>query len=107
MIQKDVICVVNVQHDCSSSECHETTLVRTRQERTESDHMSQLIVHKDTKRFVLNTNSLHNYQAIALTLPADLPPSRPKVETLDIANLRRQAARSVRDRKGCNEDRKP
>ena len=69
------------------------------QERSKSGQTRQLIDHEETNQWILNQNSLHNYQEIAAVLPSDLAPYVPSVEKCDVLELRRHAAMNIRSKK--------
>ncbi|TFK79574.1 hypothetical protein K466DRAFT_473373, partial [Polyporus arcularius HHB13444] len=48
----DIECVVNVQHDCATSECNTTTGAPALQERQQTSVMHKAVVHSDTNMFV-------------------------------------------------------
>lgn len=82
---QDVICVVNVQHDCASAECAKTTNEAIRQEREVSMATRKILRHSETNMYILNTHSIHNYRDIHGALPADLPVrSRPFNSAADV-----------------------
>ena len=87
-------------HDCASARCHKVKSVAVIQERSKSSQTRQLIDHEETNQWILNQNSLHNYQEIAAVLPSDLAPYVPSVENCNVVELRRHAASSIRSKKG-------
>ncbi|KAG1801434.1 uncharacterized protein HD556DRAFT_1205427, partial [Suillus plorans] len=70
---KEILCVVNVQHDCASSGANcGIRNVQERQERIVTTRLRQLIDHAPTNAYFLNTHALHNYQHISALLPPDI-----------------------------------
>ncbi|KAI0703118.1 hypothetical protein C8Q76DRAFT_585447, partial [Earliella scabrosa] len=68
----NVLCVVNVQHDCSSAGCADTATVAVRQEREVSAATREIIQHSMTNMYILNTHSIHNYKDINDAIPPQL-----------------------------------
>ncbi|KAM6489231.1 hypothetical protein JOM56_015401, partial [Amanita muscaria] len=69
---QDVICCVNVQHDCAYSKCVHFQQQAVHQDRLESTVSRSVIQHADIHRYVLNVFSIHNYKHISVTLPPSL-----------------------------------
>ena len=76
---QNVLCVVNVQHDCASAGCAQTTNEAIRQEREVSASTRKIIQHTKTNMYILNTYSIHNYKDIRDAIPQELPPRQPSV----------------------------
>ena len=76
---QNVLCVVNVQHDCASAGCAQTTNEAIRQEREVSASTRKIIQHTKTNMYILNTYSIHNYKDIRDAIPQELPPREPSV----------------------------
>ncbi|KAI6008574.1 hypothetical protein EDC04DRAFT_2581978 [Pisolithus marmoratus] len=68
----DVICVVNVQHDCITSSCTSTRTVLEKQEHLVTLRTKDLIDHAPTNAYIINTSLLHNYQWIKAVVPSML-----------------------------------
>ena len=96
---QDVICSVNLQHDCVTSQCTRTQQTRQRQERTESAKLQTSIVHSSTPNYILNAYSLHNYQHILSTIPSQLRITAPRIANPE--EVRKQAAKQLRDKKAA------
>lgn len=94
---QDLVCTVNVQHDCHHGGCLATRAVPCIQERTLTSQSRMVLEHTNQTRFVLNTASLHNHKHITSALPIPLRHYSFKIN--DVALLRRTAAASLRDRK--------
>ncbi|KIO07666.1 hypothetical protein M404DRAFT_104131, partial [Pisolithus tinctorius Marx 270] len=61
----NVLCNVNIQHDCASSRCTGVQVVGERQENDKTTRTKMIINHTPTNAFLLNTHALHNYKRIA------------------------------------------
>ncbi|KAG9098244.1 hypothetical protein FRC06_006616 [Ceratobasidium sp. 370] len=68
----DLICTVNLQHDCVGSGCNEVELLSVMQEREVSARQQRFVKHKDSTHFILNTQALHNHKHILAALPVEL-----------------------------------
>ncbi|KAM6499373.1 hypothetical protein JOM56_004881, partial [Amanita muscaria] len=68
----DVICCINLQHDCTYSKCMDFHQQVICQDQLESTVSCSLVQHADTHRYVLNIFSIHNYQHISAALPPSL-----------------------------------
>ncbi|KII92051.1 hypothetical protein PLICRDRAFT_75950, partial [Plicaturopsis crispa FD-325 SS-3] len=73
----DVLCVVNIQHDCSTGGCTTAGSQIVRQEREDTTRTRMTVLHKDELHYVVNMNALHNHQFIRSALPPALaqPPT--------------------------------
>ncbi|KAI6008549.1 hypothetical protein EDC04DRAFT_2581982, partial [Pisolithus marmoratus] len=69
---KDLVCVVNIQHNCIDSKCAGSIYSTVHQERSETMQTWTVICHEPTCKFLLNTYSIHNYTHIIATLPLSL-----------------------------------
>ncbi|KAK1221232.1 hypothetical protein PQX77_009237 [Marasmius sp. AFHP31] len=97
----DIICAVNVQHDCHSGGCTSFTQAPIRQERTLTSRARLVLDHSDTALHILNTHSLHNHSIIAQLIPSPLSLilAQPAISPDDQTALRKKAAAHVRNRK--------
>ncbi|KAI6102394.1 hypothetical protein EDD16DRAFT_1457727, partial [Pisolithus croceorrhizus] len=68
----DIVCAVNLQHDCMDSKCITLTPHATLQERVLTTREKPVIHHKKTPNYFLNTFSIHNYTSICAVLPVSL-----------------------------------
>ncbi|KAG1807724.1 hypothetical protein EV424DRAFT_1283807, partial [Suillus variegatus] len=68
----EIICIVNIQHDCVKSQCTDTSQCHLRQERTETTHTKSIIQHKSSLFYLLNAYSIHNYAQIQSVIPPSL-----------------------------------
>ncbi|KIJ40446.1 hypothetical protein M422DRAFT_49166 [Sphaerobolus stellatus SS14] len=73
----EIICSINVQHDCSSSECGATGVRPIIQEREKTTRNISFIEHKNEDIFVLNLFTLHNAHIIQRLLPRSLTSIKP------------------------------
>ncbi|KAH9920588.1 uncharacterized protein B0H18DRAFT_936500 [Fomitopsis serialis] len=94
---EDVICAINVQHDCNLHGCTDTNNQPRRQEREATDQLSRAVTHHDTVDFIVNMHSLHNQKYLRAALPAVLLDVT--LSFADRDSLLRQAAESLRDQK--------
>lgn len=94
---QDILCTVNVQHDCHHGGCLPTRSVPRIQECTPTSQSRMLLKHSDQTHFVLNTASLHNHEHIASALPTSLRHYSFKVD--DVTLLRQTVVASLRDKK--------
>lgn len=86
-----------MQHDCAKHGCKASHLVPIRQERLESDKVRLLVKHESSEDYVLNTYSLHNYEAIKNVVPAHL---RVRDSVVDDREAHRKlAAQKIRSKK--------
>lgn len=64
------------------------------QERLETQFLEDQVAHQATGMFIVNTNSLHNYQAIRLVVPTHLWGF--SMDLGDTALIKKQAAQQIR-----------
>ncbi|KAL4066879.1 hypothetical protein J3A83DRAFT_4098505, partial [Scleroderma citrinum] len=72
VLSMDVLCTVNVQHDCSTSACNAVKQVAEPQEHLVITGTKDLVSHSPINAFLLNTHALHNYQHLAAVIPPSL-----------------------------------
>ncbi|KIJ07463.1 hypothetical protein PAXINDRAFT_22620, partial [Paxillus involutus ATCC 200175] len=65
----NVLCNVNIQHDCATARCTGVQVVSERQEHNETIRMTTVVNHSPANAFLLNTHALHNYRRIAAATP--------------------------------------
>lgn len=95
VLQSDaIISSVNVQHDCSRGNCTITRPQNLYQEREVTGRQRMLVAHLDDEHYILNMQSLHNYQSLARLVPDHLRQS--SYHVTDVVQLRLQAAASIR-----------
>ncbi|KAF8837378.1 hypothetical protein BDN67DRAFT_909323, partial [Paxillus ammoniavirescens] len=68
----DIICGVNLQHNCTDSKCTQLVHHTIRQERVLTRQTKPVIRHEPTGKYLLNTYSIHNYAFIHAALPSSL-----------------------------------
>ncbi|KAH9941761.1 uncharacterized protein BXZ73DRAFT_41717, partial [Epithele typhae] len=97
----DIICVINLQHDCSGSECNNFENSQVFQERLKSTRTRAVIKHNETNAYILNTHSIHNYDHIRSALPPALrlQLDTPCVSEADVADVRQKAVQNLIARK--------
>lgn len=88
--------MINLQHDCPGSGCSSLGAVRRQQERTLSRSIKFVIEHNPTGRFIVNTNSLHNYNHIHDVIPPHLRGNSIRFSESEADSLRKEAARVIR-----------
>ncbi|EJF55583.1 hypothetical protein DICSQDRAFT_17584, partial [Dichomitus squalens LYAD-421 SS1] len=93
----DLICVINVQHDCWRAKCSSDGKRTVRQEREDTSRSRPVVSHANSELYIVNTQALHNQRWIRVALPTHLKPSPNSVT--DRASLHRHAAASLRDTK--------
>ncbi|KAF8599819.1 hypothetical protein BDV93DRAFT_406722, partial [Ceratobasidium sp. AG-I] len=69
----DIICLVNIQHNCSiRGTCSATKTTYEVQEREQTAKLQLRIQHADTTQFLLNIHGFHNAIPIRRALPTEL-----------------------------------
>ncbi|KAG1720090.1 hypothetical protein EDB19DRAFT_1604290, partial [Suillus lakei] len=68
----DIICVVNLQHNCLDSQCTDIHQKPVRQERIDTSRTRATVKHQPTPNFFLNVYSIHNYDHIQRVVPDTL-----------------------------------
>lgn len=86
--------VINVHHDCCSSNCNGFTTVAVRKEREETSKTRKIVAHSDDNCYVLNSFSLHSRSLLSDLIPSALQ-KRPTV-VKDHGQIRLAAAASAR-----------
>jgi hypothetical protein len=69
--------MVNVQHDCRSSECQASSSRRERQEQEITMCVIPQIAHQEDNHYILNMAALHNAHLICQALPRNLTAPHP------------------------------
>ncbi|KAL0567444.1 hypothetical protein V5O48_014549 [Marasmius crinis-equi] len=98
---ENVMCGLNVQHDCATVKCSQYKTVPIAQERIEISRTRPVVDHNDDDQFLLNTHTLHNHLFIPKILPNYLLSvlSRPQLQAEEQKTLRLRAAQHVRTQK--------
>ncbi|KAF8879795.1 hypothetical protein BD779DRAFT_1446717, partial [Infundibulicybe gibba] len=92
----NILCTINIQHDCPSGKCDGIKMIPITQERLEAKKTRHTVIHSDSNIFILNTHSLHNYEYIRAVVPPHLTP---KLLVEDADDIRRNAAKHIRESK--------
>ncbi|KAL0568306.1 hypothetical protein V5O48_013686 [Marasmius crinis-equi] len=97
----DVMCGLNVQHDCATAQCSRYKNIPIAQERLEIARTRTVIDHNDDEQFLLNTHTLHNHLFMPKLLPDSLVSvlTRPPLPAEEQKALRLRAAQHVRTQK--------
>ncbi|KAG1786006.1 uncharacterized protein HD556DRAFT_1207162, partial [Suillus plorans] len=90
---QEIVCIVNIQHDCVKSQCTDTSQCRLRQERTETTRTKSVIQHKSSLFYLLNAYLIHNYAQIRSVIPPSLCETSLRVNNA--------AARQIREKKAA------
>ncbi|KAG1800249.1 uncharacterized protein HD556DRAFT_1216040, partial [Suillus plorans] len=93
----DIICVINLQHNCVDSQCTDTIKEPVRQEWLETSHAKPIIQHKSTLHYFINTYSIHNYNHINLVIPETLHESPLRVT--NITEVQEMAIQQMKQKK--------
>ncbi|KAG1723899.1 hypothetical protein EDB19DRAFT_1915867 [Suillus lakei] len=96
---QEIVCIVNIQHDCVKSQCTDTSQCRLHQERTETTRTKSVIQHKSSPFYLLNAYSIHNYAQIRSVIPPSLRETSLRVN--NAAEVRLAAARQIREKKAA------
>ncbi|KAG2142877.1 uncharacterized protein EDB93DRAFT_1088602 [Suillus bovinus] len=72
VILQDIMCSVNIQHNCIDSGCTNTGQQPVYQEWTLTSRSRCIVQHKPTPHYILNVYSIHNYNYICLVTPDTL-----------------------------------
>ncbi|KAG2116486.1 uncharacterized protein F5147DRAFT_541262, partial [Suillus discolor] len=66
---QDIICTVNLQHNCLDAKCRDLSMKHLWQEHIQTDRTMSIMEHQPSPEYFLNTWSIHNYQHIHSVLP--------------------------------------
>ncbi|KZV86368.1 hypothetical protein EXIGLDRAFT_622070, partial [Exidia glandulosa HHB12029] len=91
---KDIQFIINVQHDCRTSDCQPTGTRVVRQEREETSRTIPVIEHADNDRFIVNMHAFHNAQLLRIALGRNL--SRPIRRTENRSEWLQEKAQEAR-----------
>ncbi|KAG8759812.1 hypothetical protein FRC11_001359 [Ceratobasidium sp. 423] len=69
---KDIICLVNLQHDCTAEGKCTVRQVAERQEREDTARTRHVVQHSNSQRYILNTQGLHGIKYLRCALPSSL-----------------------------------
>ncbi|KIM68349.1 hypothetical protein SCLCIDRAFT_105912, partial [Scleroderma citrinum Foug A] len=90
---KDIMCSVNLQHNCVDAKCGISQWKPICQEHMQTSRTSATVNHKPTPEFFLNIYSIHNYAYIHDSLPEHL-----RVTPLwvpDVQGIRKEAVQKL------------
>nr|VWP00193.1 Rim20 protein [Ganoderma boninense] len=85
MSVQDVLCAVNVFHNCAKHDCRPARIKPIMQERQETSLHALEIVHTESTSFILNLAQLHNADIISHFRPTDRYPGLPREEIVQRA----------------------
>ncbi|KAG2120870.1 uncharacterized protein F5147DRAFT_563279, partial [Suillus discolor] len=97
VMASDIICIVNLQHNCINSQCTDTLEQHVRQEWIETSRTKPTIRHKSTPHFLVNAYSLHNYAHIHLVIPETLRETPLRVT--NVAEVQAMAVQHMKEKK--------
>ncbi|KAG2104657.1 uncharacterized protein F5147DRAFT_536424, partial [Suillus discolor] len=69
---QDIICTVNLQHNCIDSKCVDMRQQHLHQEWIQTIQTKPVVDHQPTPYFFLNAYSIHNCDLIQLVIPEAL-----------------------------------
>ncbi|KAF8417184.1 hypothetical protein L210DRAFT_3616068 [Boletus edulis BED1] len=95
----DILCGVNLQHNCIDAKCTKLVNRAIQQERTLTQRTKRIIQHEPTPKYFLNTFSIHNYSLIRAVVPPSLQEPPPRVLPVDVDKVRTLAAQQIRQKK--------
>ncbi|KAI6029918.1 hypothetical protein BKA83DRAFT_4030647, partial [Pisolithus microcarpus] len=95
----DIVCAVNLQHNCMDSKCIMLTPRATLQERVLTTRTKPVVHHEETPNYILNTFSIHNYAFIRAALPASLQETPLRVTAQNVQKVRSQAAQQIQQKR--------
>ncbi|KAH7904810.1 hypothetical protein BJ138DRAFT_977676, partial [Hygrophoropsis aurantiaca] len=93
----DVVCAVNVQHNCADSHCVDTSYTPLHQERLMTSQTKPIVKHHSTPHHILNAFSIHNYNHIHSVIPEHLRESPQRVA--DVDQIRKLAVEQLQHKK--------
>ncbi|KAI5988836.1 hypothetical protein EDC04DRAFT_2873238 [Pisolithus marmoratus] len=91
----DIVCAVNLQHNCMDSKCITLVHCAAQQERVLTAQTKSIIHHEETPNYFLNTFSIHNYAFIHAALPAFLQETPLHVAAENVQKVHSQAAQQI------------
>ncbi|KAG2051832.1 hypothetical protein BDR06DRAFT_889037, partial [Suillus hirtellus] len=86
---QDIICAVNIQHNCLDSQCTDIQRQPVHQERIETSQTKATVKHKSMPNFFLNVYSVHNYTHIQRVVPDTLRET--PLQVTNVAEVRTMA----------------
>jgi hypothetical protein len=107
-IRQAVLCHINLQHHCSVSQCDESGARSIRQERELTTLTTAVTRHGDTIHYVVNINSMTNYDHIRSLVQSHInplpvvfpnPASYPKIREAAILRMNKDAIKKAEKRR--------
>lgn len=90
----DIICAINLQHDCSRGKCTPHKSKDLYQEWEKITRQAMSISHSDDIHYILNIQSLHNHQSLSKLVPPHLRGH--SYHLADEHQIQHRAAESIR-----------
>ncbi|KAF8748600.1 hypothetical protein RHS01_10718 [Rhizoctonia solani] len=69
---QDIVCVINLQHNCAAEGKCTQRQVAERQEREDTNRTQDVVKHTNNQRYILNTQGLHGIKHVRRALPLTL-----------------------------------
>ncbi|KAG1879856.1 hypothetical protein F4604DRAFT_1923063 [Suillus subluteus] len=95
----DIVCSINIQHNCIDSHCTDTAQQPVYQEWTLTSRSRPIVQHKPTPYYFLNAYSIHNYDYIHLITPDTLRETPLRVT--NVAKVRALAVQQMREKRAA------
>ncbi|KAG1726440.1 uncharacterized protein EDB91DRAFT_1254343 [Suillus paluster] len=95
----DIICTINLQHNCIDSKCIDMRQQHVHQERIKTARTKPVVDHQPTPYYFLNAYSIHNCDLIRLVIPKALCESPLRV--VNPAEVRTLAVQQMKDKKAA------
>ncbi|KAH7918288.1 hypothetical protein BV22DRAFT_1024813 [Leucogyrophana mollusca] len=96
---ENILCAVNVQHNCLNSRCVNTLDKQLRQERITTSRTTPTVKHHPTPHYFLNVHSIHNYAHILSVIPENLREAPQRVANVD--QVRKTAVHQLQQKKAA------
>ncbi|KAG2339510.1 hypothetical protein BDR05DRAFT_1003322 [Suillus weaverae] len=94
---QDIICAVNLQHNCLNTKCTHLSMKHLWQECIQTDRTTSIVEHQPSPEYLLNTFSIHNYQHIHSVLPEFLHETPLRVA--DPSTIRKTAVQQMQGKR--------
>ncbi|KAG1880853.1 hypothetical protein F4604DRAFT_1922478 [Suillus subluteus] len=99
IILQDIMCSINIQHNCIDLHCTDTAQQPVYQERTLTSCSRPIVQHKLTPYYFLNVYSIHNYDYIHLVTPNTLHETPLRVT--NVAEVRALAVQQMQEKRAA------
>lgn len=97
------MCCINIQHDCEQANCAGTIERPVLQERQAAALHHSLIEHTDSRSYLLNIFSIHNYTCIASIVPTSLELNNVKCVLVEkYGEIHAKAAKHIHEKRRDN-----